>query len=518
MNKFKVLTLCISMLLAGFSFAQIQKNGTAHAVIDVGSDQYAILSIDGENVFYKTSMFSNGLIVVDQSLILEFEDADDTTPEVLLPSRNAVFAFPLESSNSGNFVIPLDNAPDIYMGMLVFEDVEHCETYYNDMREFVDDTLGDADDKLNAFEEYFEGYQSYRTYFNNKYDFENMTYDNDHIQLIEEEDFLNDEVVKTLVNLDRMVIIGDSVLYYHDFHTEVYCHIDDNESITAMIEFPDEGDVFTEPFDALAHRKGIRVHTPLVITSQTKDSNEQPEAWKVTSSLRVQNEECEPLRRKVSIHLEHFNWVPQANDWNGGVNYWLENPNTVVDLTIDWGDGNIEHINQYEGEWITHDYAATGNYTVSTTTDVSYSGHGILNDSKSFDVTSVSCTQQDAQKWGQTQSGAWKITTKLWLNDNSWGNHYGAYTHAWKHQGGSEWKRQKTHLRTIIDGTLRNDSCQPTNAVYGEKDRLNNKKVEKVKTKLFNHYDIANYDIKSVHLLWDGNTHINYSYHLTPCN
>ncbi|GAB5417595.1 MAG: hypothetical protein Crog4KO_25800 [Crocinitomicaceae bacterium] len=515
----KTVSILLSLFAMSAVFGQIQKTGTAHAIVDVGSVQYAILSINGEHDYYKTSTFSPGLVTSGQSLILEFEDADDTTPEVLLPSRNAIFAFPLEASNGGNFVIPLENIPDLYMGMLVFEDKEHCLAYYNDMREFVDDTLGDSEEKLNAFEEYFDGYQSYRTYFNSKYDFENNSFDSDQIYLIEQEDFLNDEVIKTLVNSNRMVVIGDSVLYNHDFHTEVYCHINDIESITAMVEFPDEGDVFTEPFDALANRKGIRIHNPLVITSQTKDSNEQQGVWKVTSSLRVQNEECDAYKRKISVHLEHYNWVPQANDWNGGVYYWTENPNAVVDLTIDWGDGSpVEHINQYEGEWIAHEYATTGNYTISTTTDATHGGHGILNDSKNFTITGLACTQQDAQRWGQTQSGAWKITTKLWLNDNQWGNHYGAYTHAWKHQGGSEWKRQKTHLRTIVDGTLRNDSCQPSNTVYGEKDRLNNKKVEKVKTKLFSHYDIANYDIKSHHLLWEGSTHINYTYSLTPCN
>lgn len=65
----KTLSLLMSLFVASVAFGQIQKSSTTHAVIDVGSLQYTVLSIDGEDTFYD----SDKIYSMEMEDILNYE-------------------------------------------------------------------------------------------------------------------------------------------------------------------------------------------------------------------------------------------------------------------------------------------------------------------------------------------------------------------------------------------------------------------------------------------------------------
>ena len=212
---------------------------------------------------------------------------------------------------------------------------------------------------------------------------------------------------------------------------------------------------------------------------------------------------------------------------------WIDSPFDIgsasATLVIEWGDGITQTINNYSGQWLSHNYpsSSVGTYVYPTTTltfddsngDVQQLEDGnIVNGGASISFyVNYACANAEIAQWSSQESGIWKMTTKIWITDNFFGNHIGSYTHAWKKKNNGNWERHKADIWCEVNGVFRNNDCIQQSTKTGSKYRHLFKKVQKTKTKLFKHYDISNGDINSGHYMIKGNLTLQLGMVINPC-
>lgn len=513
--------LTIFMFLLAFGVnSQILKEAEVRVVLSMGELDYAIISETGTSNYYKTSIYAEGELLVNEQVKLNFNSQSDYTPSVVAEGlSNTLYSELIGNESRSIAQPPLENMPSIENEILFFNDESAALKYYNSLSAYINDTItGDTivEEKLDLFEEYYSGYTSWRTSLNDRYDWDNNSFDDDQIASIEAEDFVNDVIQKTFLNKNRLVGIGDRIYYFHKENVKIDIDKNDEEALQILIDIED-GDNLTGTGSPVMFLERFNIHAPQVDLYATKSSITNPEVRKVELTPVVNNISCSIYKKTLYLDMDYCTW--ENGGWTCG-NYNLGVPWDVVTVTVDWDDGTpLETIVGYHGADIEHTYSATGTYYPKTTAQTFL---GTLIDGNGTSGTNIvinvgnACSGLDHHEDDEASSGNWKMTTKLWVSNNSFGNHIGGYTHAWK-KDGSGWKRKSAKINVIIDGVFRDESCNPKASKHGDAHRNNQRRVEKIKTKLWKHFDIGNGDVHSEHNLKKGGVEMVITMSLSPC-
>jgi hypothetical protein len=495
------------------------------SIISLGTQDYSIINEDGTSIYYKTSPFTRGELSVNQAVTLDLVDEDQGIVEVIAESlTSSLFAVEIGLNESGQYVEPMSTMPYFENNILFFNSEEHLLDSREEMDAYIDQSENTTmDEYLDLFEENYSGFKSFRTHFIEKYDLINGEFTSEEIESIENEDFLADDINKTILNEYRLVGIADEVIYFHSENQWVKVDKNDQQAINALMALEDYTDLY-DPSNGLGDKNRFKIITPLI------DSNIEPSpkgefdlggGFKFTSTPMIQNISCNVYEKMLKVGVKKCEFDAVYDTWD--CNAWFL---ATMTLTVNWGDGQTSVYNNYtENTWVGHTYASLGTFYVTTILTFSdgqgnnvilEDGSGMAGSSLLFAVSNA-CTQAELSRWGVQSGGNWKMTTKLWHQDNFFGNKIGSYTHAWKKQANGSYKSRKADIYTGVIGVFRDQDCSYESTKEGNKHHYNDKKIQKTKTKLFKHYDIGNGDVNSLHKLVKDGIHLQESLILNPC-
>lgn len=527
----KKISLSFFLLICLTSFSQITKTeGTIIGEILVGEQHSYIISESGTSNYYKSSVCST--ILPNSSVVtLVYTEREDGMIDVRNDISNEIILAKLLNTENGviNTEI-LSELPSVLNEMLVFRNEDHLTRFYDLVDLSVSsasDSSAEMNEKLAEIEDLFNGFVSYRKYFDDKYFVGDKAFTESEIASLENEDFISNEVLKSLFNSYRIIGIGDSIYYYND--------------MDEIVSFSDEDIAILNDIKVLSRAKDIEKVSIFDISSglMTKDlvvltSKKKKKLPKSVIAINLDYsyhsipvpyhlvESCNPFKKGIQIQL---NEVYHPNQAYADQTYTAYNFNGAgASLFINWGDGNSQTVSNYDGSFIYHTYTGSQTYSVSTIlTFVDL--YGItrqMYDGENYGTailfnTETACSELDAAQYASSSSGNWKMTTKIWVNHNIFGHHIGAYTHSWKWVSG-EWKRRDSRIHVSINATFRNDECEVTETKTDSKTHNNDRRIETVKTKLFRKYkNVGIHDVKSNHTLQEGGTTITINMELDPC-
>ncbi len=541
-NKMKKLIYFFAFLfLSSNAISQTQKSATVLNVISLGLQNYCILVDDETNIYYKSSPYIKDELTEQQEILISIDNVDANQVEIISPTFNdRLFAYKINNTNDESFFPTEDKLPVLVDDILFFSSEEHVREFCDLMSFYIDHSSQDEtlDDKINLLESKFVNFTSFRNYLFTDYENSGNGITEIEIETLEHKDFMNDEIHKAIFNKYRLLGVGDSVYYYHS--RDITIKFQKNDTLVmsiikdvSQIDFNDPIDLFSGDYLDPIERKHERF---VVVSNQIfwpAGDAEDKGITIVNNSLGYQtipyyrNKDCDAFTKYIRVNEVYEVTFPNTpTDTNSYTAYDLSNNNAT--LTIDWGDGSpVQVINNYNGEEIEHIYPtgisayyeptttltflnSLGTYT-SVSDGVNVPGGVVI----LFDTYST-CTNGDKEQWGVLQSGNWKMTTKIWTQHNWLGHKFGAYTHAWKHTGGS-WKRRWAKISVSVNGTYRNSTCVITETKSGSKTHNNDRKIQKTKNKLFAHYSMSDGDVFSTHRLVKGGINLYLEMTLNPC-
>lgn len=338
---------------------------------------------------------------------------------------------------------------------------------------------------------------------------------------MEMEDFVSDDIHKTLLNEHRLIGIGSEVVYYHRLNQWVKLNKNETEAIEDLARIDDAETLF-DPEIEFVRKKPILIHSPLISIAPLKGEFIWGD-FRFTSQPIFQNVNCSIYEKLLLVEIDKYEAQNNPNDPWVEIFPWAWPSPT---LTIDWGDGTSQVINDYDGEFVSHTYSSLGTFSPSTVVTWT-EGIGVnqvvieLVDNTPATINdylvAYACTQQEDARWGEKTSGNWKMTTKLWHTINMFGTHVGSRTWAWKKQSDGSWKLEKADIYAKVHGTFRSESCTNAQTETGIEHHVNDKKVQKTKSKVFKALDYYNNDVNSVHWLQKNGVYMDMTLFLAPC-
>lgn len=494
------------------------RNANVIGTISYGETEYCYLNEAGTNIIYKSAAYISSEL--NDGQLVEIQSTENEGQVKVISSSLSTELYAQKNEVGNELFLEIDSAPTLEYEILFFENEEKAKNYYESIELYLDHSNEELDvnDLLDNIEESFAGYESFRTFFNNKYDFENGEFQKEQITRIEEEDFLSDEILKTLLNKDRLVGLGNEIIYFHNETQKVRIQKSDIDALLTLQSINDDDDLFLMNLDSK-----YEIEAPLVQTSKYEKGFVIISGKKYETSPQVENVNCSIYEKRLRILFSECTWDQVPQDWDCTVLSGLDLISFPysIQLTIDWGDGSpLETISDYTCGYVNHVYPTQGVYYPTTTFSFSSAviedGNGTTGNSIVMNV-STSCQENPYHTYGNTFSNDWILTSKLWYKINMFGTKIGAYSHAWKKQNNGYWKRKKATLHTKVMGDFRNDDCDIALQKQGQKTKTR-KKVQKTKSSVITDYDIYNGDVRSIHWLSKGSIYIYKELVLNPCN
>lgn len=503
------LVFMVYMLVTILGYSQTYADAKVMAVINLGTQSYSVLNELGTSRYYKTSLHPAGDLILYQEIELKFENS---TIEVLSQTlQDRLYCFLIDQEEEEHYWIELlESMPSQEHDILFFEDTAHLHNFYESIDYFTrQDTNQEIDEILDLLEAQFEGFVSFRTWFNERYNVLSGEFTVQEVEEIYSSDFINDIIIKTILNENREVGIGDSIYYFHGLNKTLAIDKDNSSALQVLRDIDDDEEVivptYTESKDITIHSLGY---------NQSKDQVEVGALTKYVSSRQALPLPCNVYKKEFYVNILKYTRTSTTSSW-------VSQGNLNGDLSIDWGDGTSStHINHYgsSSQKLYHTYANTGNYLISSVFTFIDGGNTIiLEDTISITVLGA-CTNANNEMAGPTQiSGDWMMISKLWINNNFFGNHIGALTHSYKKNSNGSWSLSKAQIKVTVSGIFRDSNCGGNETKNGSKENNNDKKIQEVKTKLFGKYYISNGDIQSTHRLIKGSTTLYTEIILNPC-
>jgi hypothetical protein len=492
----------ISFSLVAFSgFAQT-RDVNVIGIVPFGEQEIAFLEeVEAQGVIYKTSPFNSGEL--NQNEIAQISNTG-LEGQVKVSAEALTFALYAELIENINGMTPppFTNMPVVENEILFFQNEGQVGQYFVDLNNYMDNERFlnediEDEDKLDNVESYFINYTSYRKAENSIYDWENNVFTDAEIEEYMTSTYLNDDVIKTLFNEDRLIGIGDRVHFIVDHDLEITVDKNDLETIEILRDIENK-----EDFDNLRYA----IHQKYIVRSNGieqfngKGSFESANnLYLLETSYHVEDASgCNPKKKRLAI--EGYQYVRDAisQPWTSVIDWFndINHSTLYAAVTVDWGDGTFETYS-YNGGFLNHTYANGQTYDIQVTINFPSSqapnglivdpppfvdGQGIGEDIKAIVTAGAGCIN-DSGDWvgrtsvGEDNNGTWKMTCKVWSINVF--NHfvYGSYTHAWK-KIGSKWKRRKCSIRSDIDGNFRDDNCVVIVHKNQYKHNTNDKKVK----------------------------------------
>lgn len=520
--------LFLSILLGRVGTAQTIVDAHVLGIIPLGLDEYAVIQEDGTENYYETSPYPAGELVQSQAVQLEFNNGQTLQAEVIAASLNStLFAQDIEQTDPpGATVPPSYTMPTVENGILFFNSTQHIAEVYDALTTFTEN--GDIDEQLDIIEATYTGFTSYRTWFNNEYNWLNGVLTLQQIDQITQENFIPDEIKKTLLNQDRFIGINDSVYYFHNLGCIMRVHKDNHEVLGHFEDIEREDEPLDSASNLPQHILEIdMIDGPTVLNDRGLVNVETPNedsCWYVTRVYTQTPENCNSFLKSVQVYIVEY-FKPDAGALDSVVYY---NPSYSMELTVDWDDGTpYSFDSNYNYEYMTHEYDPYGTYNVKTTIlfyDRYDNPHVIIDGDGSpgsIDIiltVAGACSKEDVVGITSAFDGNHHISCYTWINNNILGNHIGSATHLWKINGDGTAERVKGRIFTKVSGPLYNYLCEAKSFKAGDKLRNNQKKVQKVKSKIFQYYRFHEYEgIVSFHYFVKSGDAGDVAGHATPC-
>ena len=411
--------------------------------------------------------------------------------------------------------------PDVSNNMLFFDNKAHLEDYYDAIDTFLHDLDSNEQETLDLIEAQYGGYESYRTNFNTANNWLNGSFTSQQIEDISRADLFKDEILKTLMSKDRMIGIDDTVYYHHAENISFKIHKDCTAIISDMRALIQDEEIFR-------NGKVFKMEDSFDMISALFQAYE-PKATATYSNCIIYHTQiwtadvvCSTNERKIRVQVNE-QYCTGANG-SSAMNYDINLGETLV---IDWGDLHITTHPNYSGEWITHSYpyGVHGQYSPKTTINfVDVNGvtqsleDGAGTNGQDFGISVGSaCTDANASDYDWEESGDYKLTAQIWIDNDATFNNVGAKSTAWKKNSAGLWEMIKASLYAEISADVRNSSCHFKNNRYGDKQRNNRKSITEIELKLFNHYNFFTGDVNSSHEMNKNGVTIQFDMELNPC-
>lgn len=509
------------------------------SIVPVGQLKYCIVNELGSENVYKSTVYEKSSLNVNQILKLDLTARADKMIQLIdAQLLEVILAKKIEKSENGIPPRLFYSLPKLENEILFFESKEHLEETYGLVTDFIYKNLNDNVTSLNILsriEKEYNNYISFNKMFEEKYNFGQNPFTDAEVTKIENEDFINDEILKTFLNSNRLIGFGERVYFYLNRSTFISFDKDRNDLIEIVKSYvgkevanDKEGkpnltidEVFIHNLDFKVESKdhNVGIHEKGG-TLYEWDPEYMINYYTAIDQINVQGT-CEQTTKGLQFFLNRaFNAFDGSGGYSEGVSF--TNDLELAYLIVDWGDGVVEQFDNFTGDAVYHTYASEGDFYPHTQLYFVVNGHLMLiEDGENTGIPLYfgihgECTFSDLEIPSQVTSGDWKMTCKLWVNDNILGNHIGAYTHGWKKVNG-QWKRKVSHINAQVDGVFRDGSCVATEHKTGS-DTENQERVQVTKTKLFKNYKAhGNGDVKSHHNLVKNGTNINLGLSLNPC-
>lgn len=512
----------ILMLLTIGAFGQNYRHAIVKAIIPFGQSSYAVLEELNTSNYFKTSPFPHGDLSMNQQVEFDYSSNNSNQHQVYATSLTGnLFCHGILISNQNQQIVNyLTNMPEIEGEILFFDDTTQMRNYALALDQLLVDTVLEMDELLDIVEQQFSGFVSYRTWFNETYDWLEGSFSTQEIIDLTEREFVNDEVLKTILNENRFVGIGEKVYYYHSRDVIIAVNKTNQLRIGQMEVIPDNYDVFGYGSMFLGDTTVDLISYKYVPGSGNYAKLEVNDTLSYESVLGYENVNCSVFEKLYRV------WIYETWADSVGATPNTEKYEVSGTLEINWRDGTVEIIEGYEGEWLYHLYDSMGTYRpITTLTFNDRNGdEQVLEDGPGTEgeeielIVGIACTEENASISGMqiSGSGQWMMTNEVWVGNALFGDVIGSYTHAWEKQDG-EWKRVKADIYTSVDGVFRDNNCTAQEEKEDSKLHHLDKKIQVLETKIWRRYDFANGDVNSHHYMVKGALYMPLDLILNPC-
>lgn len=516
------------------------RQGTVSGIVQLGSQDYAFIAEYGTTNIFKTSPYSAGELNESQMVLIQETETEDQVivyAETITSPPLYALLETVENGQSAYFP-DMTRMPFLSEDILFFDDRSHLQEAYDMVTLFLDDKnyLKDYDEKLDEIEQEYVGYTSFRTYFNQRFNWLEGAFQEQELETIYAKDFVNDEIHKFFQNNYLLIGIGDTVYMQFDQNTFIATHKDSVENITILrdifIEKDLDGSLGLINIPEIRDHRKFTIHLDKgiynIIDPFSKATVQGTNGIYYQSIIQPERPPCDQY--SITIYYDII------YDGYGGDDILADQNQDITNavMVVDWGDG-IETINNYTGTPLTHTYAQIGYYEPQLHLTFLDNGDFVeINDGTNAINTgpfqqqvggediivdlNVVCTDNDRAEIDAKSENGWRMYNKAWIKDNILYHQIGGFTHSWKWVNG-EWKRKRSNISIKVHGQFKNDNCNIMVTKEGFKHHDNDKKIQKTKTKWWRYHSMGgtgeNWSIHNLHK--NDGTNIWQTIYIDPC-
>lgn len=440
----------------------------------------------------------------------------------------------IKSNRVGTVAIPVNNG-----SQLEFTDLTHFLDWQDYLDEEVDNPLNTDIDSLLAVVEFNDlgNFYSLRKEIlvRNGLDDPTAEFFSEEIDAMFACDFVIDDVLKSCLNKDHEVRIGDSIYIYFSENILLAIHHSNTSDLTKLrdVEKCDDKIDILLLNDAVTVISGTNriaggfngACTHTVIVEEGSDSLNYKYVyyplWKVEKSP------CNVYEKVFEYTIQYDKFLDASETHSGLDSLILPTESQLVTVqsgSISFGDGNSKLFSSSgEKMIISHTYATLGTYLATATgtfTDIDSNIHtfnGDTCDAETVEVSDISCVYYNAHQQGSEENNGRKMSYNIWIK-NGKNPQLGCWTRAWKKNSRGKWKHKRTMMQAYTKGKFRESNCVIIHDPESiNKNRSRRKMVAKSKRyKGWVAWNIANGECISIHSL--ANRGISYVNVLNPCN
>lgn len=361
----------------------------------------------------------------------------------------------LETTSSG---IPKEIDCDIQLPTLrnqtlAFNSTQHLQEYYNWLKSSVytrDTVLYPTQDSLLSV---IENALNFRSVRNNLLQIS--------IERNDEEDWLRDDIRKSILNEDYEVVIdGYKYVYYSE--NQIYKFPESDYVQEQMLKELTKGD------DEIVPVRSLRDSTELLsksITWRKQRSNRGGGDYASNCSYScdrfIQRFACDPLKIRLNAtHLADF----IINEINANI---TNDPVVSTNWMIDFGDGSEPVFTEGWSLQLDHRYPVNGNYTIKLSVGYEdYCGEPFVSVSDIYYEpieVSEGCYNGNKSVIAHDESYGKRMTSELWVKHDIFGEHQVATTksYEWKSNwlGNFSWRSEDAYVLTDLWWAFRDEDC-----------------------------------------------------------
>lgn len=277
----------------------------------------------------------------------------------------------------------------------------------------------------------------------------------------ESEDWLRDDIRKTLLNEDYEILIdGYKYVYYSE--NQIY-------------KFPESDYVQENLLKSLT--KGDDDNIPVESLKEPTELISEKKIWRKFLSQRGGSDyasncvyTCEPviqkfacLPLKIRLNAQHF-----ANYTINGINSDIVGaPVQSTNWMIDFGDGSDPVFSEGWACTVDHIYPASGAYTIKLSLGYEdYCGEPFVSVSDAYYITvelSESCYGGNHSVVAHDENGGKRMTSELWVKHDIFGEHQVATTRSYEWRanilGSHDWRKEDAYVLTDLWWAFRGSDC-----------------------------------------------------------